>query len=355
MVRNFASEPPGGKPAAVYRRAPSPGPEGAYTPRRPDAKLRAAMTRRKPRPVLGIRGEQGGAMALGYPATIDELGSAGDLGTRAHYLDTAYYAKTYAGRTEDVAYYVRLARRSQGPVLEYGTGSGRIALPIARAGVEITGVDQSAAMLRAFREQLASEPAEVRERVRLRRGDMRRVKLGRRFPLVIATFNSILHLYTRPDVERFLARVRDHLSPQGRLVFDYSLPRGEDLVFDPDRSYGASPIRHPSTGTKTRYAERFDYDPIRQVLLVEMEFHPEHGEPWSVPLTHRMFFPREIEALLHYNGFTDIRFTGDFTRHPPGADTDTLVVSARLRRTTGSRGSAGPGARKSHRKARRKR
>src|SRR4051812_22213938 len=86
-------------------------------------------------------------------------------GTRAHYDDAAYYTKTYRRRTEDVAGYVKVALQSGGPVLEYGVGNGRIALPIARAGIDVTGVDLSRPMLDDLRAQLASEPASVRSRV----------------------------------------------------------------------------------------------------------------------------------------------------------------------------------------------
>jgi SAM-dependent methyltransferase len=258
---------------------------------------------------------------------LRDVGVAGDAGSTAHYDDPHYYDRTYRGRTDDVAYYVRLGRLSGGPVLEYGVGTGRVALPLARAGVEVTGVDLSEPMLSALGDKLRHEPPEVRRRVRLRHGDMRRVRLRRRYPLVIAPFNAVLHLYERTDVEQFLARVRSHLAPRGRLVFDFSLPSPDDLAADPDRRYRAPRFRHPTAGL-TRYAERFEYDPIRQLLLIHMEFSPEGPHPaWSTPLTHRQFFPEEMEALLHYNGFRDIRMTADFTDAAPGPDADSLVVS----------------------------
>jgi 2-polyprenyl-3-methyl-5-hydroxy-6-metoxy-1,4-benzoquinol methylase len=67
-----------------------------------------------------------------------------EAGSLAHYEDPAYYAATYGRRIEDIAYYVALAQRLGGPVLEYGAGNGRIALPLARHGIEVVGVDHSA-------------------------------------------------------------------------------------------------------------------------------------------------------------------------------------------------------------------
>ncbi len=263
--------------------------------------------------------------------TLDTLGKVGDLGALAHYADAAYYTETYRYRRQDVAYYVRLARNSGGPVLEYGVGNGRIAIPMIRAGVDVVGVDLSRPMLDSLAARAAHEPPHVRARLRAVHGDMRTTRLDQRFPLVIAGFNTLLHLYERDDFEQLFARVREHLAPDGRFVFDFSVPQAADLAKNPSRSWPAQPFTHPETGQKIGYAERFEYDPVRQLLLVWMRFTPEgDDEPWTVPLTHRQLFPREVEALLHYNAFTDLVWSADFTDQPPDRGTDSMVVSCRL-------------------------
>jgi SAM-dependent methyltransferase len=273
----------------------------------------------------------GKARSPSVARTIRDFGAAGDDGAKGHYEDPAYYAKTYKDRRHDIDYYVRLARQSKGPVLEYGVGNGRIALHVARAGIELFGVDLSRPMLDDFEERLKLEPKQVRARVSLAQGDMREYRLGRRVPLVYAPFNCFLHLYTRPDVEAFLARVKAHLAPGGRFVFDFSVPHGEDLSRDPERKYGSPKIRHPTTGELVKYTERFEYDRLRQLLLIWMEFEPEAGgKAWQVPLTHRQFFPREVEALLHYNGFGEVFFSADFSDQPADQWVDSMVVSCRV-------------------------
>jgi len=258
-----------------------------------------------------------------------------EAGSVAHYEDPAYYAKTYRARVEDVRYYVALAEARGGPVLEYGCGNGRISLPLARAGVEVTGVDLSAPMLADLRRRLRAEPEEVRRRVTLRRGDMRSARLGRRFPLVVCPFNAFLHLYTRRDVERFLARVTEHLTPRGELVFDVSVPEPAELARDPARAHFAPRFLYPEAqgeGTLVRYAERFDYDRVRQVLFVSMEFMPVSGaEAWMTPLAHRQFFPEELAALLHYNGFAVTGRCGDFAGGPLEAGSATMILTCRRR------------------------
>ena len=251
------------------------------------------------------------------------------VGSAAHYEDPAYYAKAYADRADDVAYYVALAKKHGGPVLEYGCGSGRIALPMARAGVEVFGIDLSEAMLGELESKLKSEPPEVRRRLHVRHGDMRDVALKRRFPLVICAFNTLLHLYLREDVERFLARVRGHLARDAVFVFDANVPTPFDLAREPSKAFKMPAFRHPTLGRRVRYAERFDYDPIRQILFVAMEFSPTVGEPFVTPLAHRQFFPAELEALLHYNGFAIDRREGGFRGEPVDRHADCIVWTCR--------------------------
>lgn len=253
--------------------------------------------------------------------------------SQAHYDDASYYNDTYRERDEDAAYYLDLALkvRPRGPVLEYGVGSGRIALPMARHGVSVVGVDLSLPMLDAFRETLAAEPAEVRTRLTLRQGDMRRVRLRRTFPLVICAFNTILHMYTRNDMERFLAGVKAHLAPGGTFVCDLSMPMPEDLTRTFEKAMRTPDFVHPTLG-KVRYQERFQYETLRQILFVSMEFSAIQSELKLVtPLAHRQFFPQEFETLLHYNGFRITKRHGDFEGAPLDHTSETMIFHAKAR------------------------
>lgn len=275
-----------------------------------------------------------------------------EAGTRAHFEDAAYYSQNYAWRTADIAYYAQLARelvaaqegreaRGRVPsILEYGIGNGRIAIPMARAGARVVGVDLSEAMLADLRVRLQAEPPEVRARVTAKRGDMRSVRLREKFALVIAPFNAILHLYTRQDVEAWLARVKEHLAPGGALVFDITVPEAEDLARDPTKEFRAPGFRHPSAG-RVRYHEHFDYDRLRQILFVSMVFQPKDGESFVTPLAHRQFYPQEMEALLHYNGFAITRLEADFGGEPLHKDAETMTIHAEGRGRRGARDAGG--------------
>lgn len=211
------------------------------------------------------------------------------------------YDLLFADRVDDVRYYRGLAR-GRGPVLEYGVGNGRVALPIARDGAAVVGVDASAAMIAALRARLAGEVFGVRELVTAHEGDMRAWRTERRFGLVTCPFNGVAHLHTRDDFARFFAGVRAHLAPGGIFAFDAWIP-------DPALLRGAtveSPrFVHPDSGEAVTLRETFAYDAIAQRLAVRLEvtpvLRPEAREVHT--LTQRQLFPEETMALLDLHGF----------------------------------------------------
>jgi SAM-dependent methyltransferase len=254
-------------------------------------------------------------------------------GAVAHYEDADYYDFTYRARRHDVRFYREIAAELGDPVLELGVGTGRVALALAKAGHRMVGVEPVKAMLAHARTKLAALPAEARERVTLRAGDGRTVRLKRRFPLVIAPFNVLMHLYTRPDLERFFATVHAHLAPRGRFVFDVLMPDLRAMVRAPGKLYRGPRLTHPRTGVRYEYFEAFEYDAPRQVQMVSMVFQSTQdlADLTTLPLSQRQFFPQELEALLHYNGFAIEHLYGDFDRGVLSDDSESQVVVAKKR------------------------
>ncbi|MBI2897505.1 MAG: class I SAM-dependent methyltransferase [Deltaproteobacteria bacterium] len=256
-------------------------------------------------------------------------------GARLHYLDPVAYEHLYRRRRADVRFYVDLADRVGGPVLELGCGAGRVALPIARAGRAIVGLDASGPMLEHARARAAKLPARARTLVTFARGDLRTFRLDRRFPLIISPFNAVQHMYTRSDVEHLLERVRAHLEPSGLFVFDVLMPEPEFQHTRPGRRYARSPFTHPSTGTRYQYTESYSHDPVGQILHIQMFLdHPTNPRASIVmPVAHRQLYPLELEALLHYNAFRIVDRWGDFDRSPLGADSPSQIIACRVDRS----------------------
>jgi SAM-dependent methyltransferase len=154
------------------------------------------------------------------PAAIDSYSVA------AKYYDAAYAAM---GVSDDSPFYLELAKQYGGPVLEIGCGTGRVLLPIARSGIEIHGVDNSAPMLAVLKDKLARETSSIREKVTLHPGDMRDFRLGRKFRLVTIPFRPMQLMYTVGDQLAALKSAAVHLDEGGVLAFDVFYPKFENL------------------------------------------------------------------------------------------------------------------------------
>jgi SAM-dependent methyltransferase len=135
--------------------------------------------------------------------------------------------------TEDVGFYVDRALASGGPVVELAVGTGRIAIPIASAGVDVIGIDSSPEMLAVAREAAAA--AGAAERLDLRVGDLREPPVPERVPLAICPFRSLLHMETEAEKLRALRAARELLEPGGSYVFDVFAPSREDIEETHDR------------------------------------------------------------------------------------------------------------------------
>jgi YD repeat-containing protein len=122
-----------------------------------------------------------------------------------------------AHMTEDVAFYVELAREADGPVVELAVGNGRVAIPVAlETRRRVIGYDVSAAMLEQARERAAAAGADLE----LRLGDMRELELDEPAALVTCPFRSLLHLPTWRDRRLVFERVAASLAPGGRFAWN---------------------------------------------------------------------------------------------------------------------------------------
>jgi len=255
-----------------------------------------------------------------------------DAGSREHYSDAALYDYEYRRRRADVNFYRELAsRRGATDVLELGAGSGRVTIPLARDGRRVVAIDQAPAMLARLRERVAALPVAARDRVTVLSGDLCRFELpnrGRRkFPLAIAAFNVLEHLYTRGEVDACLRRVASHLEPGGLFAFDVQLPDLAWLTRDPVKRWAKTRFTDPSTGRAFHYSTNHDYDPISQIALIRIYYSPvESGRERVVKLTQRKFFPAELEALVAHAGMRIVDRHGDFFGGPLLPDSESQVV-----------------------------
>ena len=253
--------------------------------------------------------------------------------TSAKYYDAAYAAMNDLA---DAPFYWELARQSGGPVLEIGCGTGRILVPIARDGIEIHGLDNSAPMLATLKEKLAREAPEVRDRVSLHAGDMRDFRLSRKFPLVTIPFRPLQHMHTVTDQVRALTAAAAHLEKDGILAFDVFYPKFERLPL----RIGEEQLEaewSPEPGTVIRRFYRKDsFDKIRQSFTVTFIFRvyredqlcSEEQETLSMsyytyPHLHALFVLAGLEPFAEY---------GSFSKTPLDNDSEDMIFLLRSTR-----------------------
>jgi SAM-dependent methyltransferase len=236
--------------------------------------------------------------------------------TRQHSAVSAYdaIARIYDpwSRTvvEDVGFYLDEARRSGGPVVELGVGTGRIAVPIAVEGIRVIGIDSSAGMLEVARER--GELAGVE--LDLRFGDLRDPPLEGGYPLVIIPFRSLLHMQTDVDRRAALGAVRRLLAPAGRFVFDVFTPAADDIA-DTHRRWLQ---REPGI------FERAEWDEDRQTLVLRVR-----GQGAEAELSLAWLTVAEWRELLGEEGFVVDAVYGWFDRTPWRGGEDSIWVCRR--------------------------
>ncbi|MHB0995110.1 MAG: class I SAM-dependent methyltransferase [Elusimicrobiales bacterium] len=231
------------------------------------------------------------------------------------YWDALQYDAFNTPYAPDLGFYRAEARKARGPVLELACGTGRLTLPIKKAGADITGLDVAAPMLALARRKAAAAGLDVD----FVRGDARKFRLGRRFKLIFMAFNSLQHLGRREDLEGLFSSVKRHLAPGGRFIFDVFSPDPRYLTRDPDELLPVAYYDDPAGPGKILVNERYRYDKAAQTSRIDWCYRRERdGKTVKKRLNLRCFFPEELLALAHYNGFKVLRRFGDFRRRPFG-------------------------------------
>ena len=232
------------------------------------------------------------------------------------------YDSVYSYVREDIPFYVALARKSGGPVLELGCGTGRVAIPIAEAGVEVVGLDSSEAMLEVARRK-AKRLVEGTASLTLLQADMRDFSLGddKEFSLVVIPFRGFLSLLTVEDQTRTLLNVKRHLAPNARLVFNIFVPDLDMLVQEGDLPYHLRDVTDPDTRARLVLSHQSSYDNHSQVISTRMIIEELDDDGVMLRRLYRDFQLRyvhrwEMEHLLTACGYEVQDLYGDFDRSP---------------------------------------
>jgi len=229
------------------------------------------------------------------------------------YRDGRHFDLENRSFVEDIPFYLRQIRRYGQPVLELACGTGRITVPIAEAGYQVTGLDISPGMLSFARAKAAARGLEV-EWVQ---ADCRTFDLGQRYAYILLPFNSLAHLHDPDSLEACFERARVHLTSEGRFAIDIFNPRLDYLTRDPTARYPVVEYDDPDGLGTVTITEDNVYDRASQVNRIRWYYSiGSRQDAFVHELNMRVFYPQELDALLRYNGFTIEAKYGEYDETP---------------------------------------
>jgi len=209
-------------------------------------------------------------------------------------------------------------------------------LPLARKGMAVTAVDASEPMLNVLRRKLENEPTEVRARVTLHPGDMRKLKLEYQYPLVIVPFRALQHMHTIDDQMAALTSLRQRLSPEGRLAFDVFLPKFERVFSGIGQEIEEMSWKAIDAGRDLvirRFFVKDGVDVLRQTFSGRFIYRTFDGakllQEESDSVTITCYTYGQLQLLFHMTGLEPVAEYGTFAKAPLRGDSPEMIFILR--------------------------
>jgi SAM-dependent methyltransferase len=246
-----------------------------------------------------------------------------------------FYDAVFSERlSPEIGFWVEQAKHASGRTLELASGTGRVLLPIAQAGCEITGIDLSPHMMQKCRERLEHEPEDVRGRVRLVQGNMVDFSTGESYALAIIPARSLQILIEPREQEACLRTIVAHLQPRGRLVIDVFNPSFPMLFEEKWLHEYTRRVDVPlPDGRTVTFASRIAaYHKDAQYNDVELIYYVQHPDGKEERLVQSFpfhyFFRYEMEHLLRLCGFKVVELYGDFDKSAFKSESPEMIFVA---------------------------
>lgn len=222
-----------------------------------------------------------------------------------------YDANIYDGmntHVEDLQFYKRwLPKNKKAKILELCCGTGRLTLPIAKDGYNISGVDYTPSML----EQAKLKATEVGLEINFIEADIRTFDLQEKFDLIFIPFNSIHHLYRNEDLFKALTCVKNHLKEGGLFLLDCFNPNIQYIV-ENEKSQAVIAEYTTEDGRDVLIKQTMQYESATQINRIQWHYFI-NGEFHSTQnLDMRLFFPQELDSYLEQAGFNIVHKFGGF-------------------------------------------
>ncbi|MFQ3631684.1 class I SAM-dependent methyltransferase [Roseiflexus sp.] len=241
-----------------------------------------------------------------------------------------FYDADHSGFADDLPFYRELARRTGGRVLDVMCGSGRVLVPLAQAGIRVTGIDSSAAMIE--RAHISAATAGISARVDLHHSDARNPLPPGPYNLAIVALNSFMHLTTIDDQLAALTHIHRVLTPSGLLAIDVFNPHARNLSAC-DGELVLDRTFHLEDGVLVCKFVAQRADMAQQMNTVTFVYDELDGNGRVHRTVHTMmlrwFYRYELEHLLERAGFAVEAVYGSYDLDPFESDSAIMLAVAR--------------------------
>lgn len=225
--------------------------------------------------------------------------------------DLVYDANVYDGMNtnlDDLQFYKRwLPKKKDARILELCCGTGRLTLPIAKEGYNITGVDFTSSML----DQAKRKASEIGIDVKFIEADIRALNLPDKYDLIFIPFNSIHHLYKNEDLLNAFNVVKNHLKEGGSFLLDCYNPNIQFIIEGEEEQRKLAEYT-TKDGREVLIKQIMKYENATQINRIEWHYFINGKFDSIQNLDMRLFFPQELDSYLDRIGFKIIHKFGGF-------------------------------------------
>ena len=232
------------------------------------------------------------------------------------YKLSRHYDAMNGATGSDVDFYVQQAKQKNGSVLDLACGSGRFSIPIAKSGLNVSGLDLSRTMLNLAKEKAEKENLKIDFRI----GDIRLFNLGKKFDFIFCGFNSSQHLQEEKEYRSFLESVKEHLSPNGIFAFDIFNPSIAMLNRKSSDKFLVSKYKDPDDGQEIEVWEYPSYDSAKQLSSFIFHYIKSGQILFEEKFSLRNYFPLEMDLILRNAGFDVVKKFGGYKGQPFSSD-----------------------------------
>ena len=237
------------------------------------------------------------------------------------YANPEEYDETYKSYTADLEFIEAHLGESTQSIIELACGTGRLAIPLAKQGHLVYGVDIDAGMLKYAQHKADAEGVNIHLSVQ----DCTQLNLPIKSNFIYMTGNSFQHFLTNESQDALFASVKRHLNPKGEFIFDTRNPILHELSI-----VDILEETIELNGETTKVINKEAYNHLTQILECTSTYISSNNE-YKDSIKLRYTYPLELKRLIQQHGFELVNLYGSWKKAKFDANSTSMVVHAQLK------------------------